>query len=141
MTDPAHHALLHRPRIWPRPKLLEIVIRLDDQYVASTQVMAHTHRHVAQIGGKSYLYSLCSKREAYRVGGIVWNRKRFDLDVTNLEAYEAFQRAQAALLVRRRADNEIAREAAEYALRERQGLWQNRVLLASQSDVLEPIRL
>jgi phosphoribosyl 1,2-cyclic phosphodiesterase len=36
---------------------------------------------------------------------------------------------------------EIARAAAEYALRERQGLWQNRVLLASQSDVLEPIRL
>ncbi len=36
---------------------------------------------------------------------------------------------------------EIARAAAERALRERQGLWQNRVLLASQSDVLEPIRL
>jgi len=36
---------------------------------------------------------------------------------------------------------EIARAAAEHALRERQGLWQNRVLLASQSDVLEPIRL
>jgi hypothetical protein len=26
-------------------------------------------------------------------------------------------------------------------LRERQGLWQNRVLLASQSEVLDPIRL
>jgi phosphoribosyl 1,2-cyclic phosphodiesterase len=36
---------------------------------------------------------------------------------------------------------EIARAAAEHALRERQGLWQNRVLLASQSDVLEPIQL
>src|SRR2546423_285429 len=36
---------------------------------------------------------------------------------------------------------EIARAAAEHALRERQGLWQNRVLLASQSDFLEPIRL
>ncbi len=36
---------------------------------------------------------------------------------------------------------EIARAAAEQALRERQGLWQNRVLLASQSEVLEPIRL
>jgi phosphoribosyl 1,2-cyclic phosphodiesterase len=36
---------------------------------------------------------------------------------------------------------EIARAAAEHALRERQGLWQNRVLLASQSDILEPIRL
>ncbi len=36
---------------------------------------------------------------------------------------------------------EIARAAAEQALRERQGLWQNRVLLASQSDILEPIRL
>jgi hypothetical protein len=31
--------------------------------------------------------------------------------------------------------------AAEQALRERQGLWQNRVLLASQSEVLDPIRL
>ena len=36
---------------------------------------------------------------------------------------------------------ELARVAAEQALRERQGLWQNRVLLASQSEVLEPIRL
>jgi phosphoribosyl 1,2-cyclic phosphodiesterase len=36
---------------------------------------------------------------------------------------------------------EIARAAAEHALRERQGLRQNRVLLASQSDILEPIRL
>ena len=36
---------------------------------------------------------------------------------------------------------EIARAAAEQALRERQGLWQNRVLLASQSEILEPIRL
>ena len=36
---------------------------------------------------------------------------------------------------------EIARAAAENALRERQGLWQNRVLLASQSEALEPIRL
>jgi len=36
---------------------------------------------------------------------------------------------------------EVARAAAEHALRDRQGLWQNRVLLASQSDALEPIRL
>jgi phosphoribosyl 1,2-cyclic phosphodiesterase len=36
---------------------------------------------------------------------------------------------------------EIARAAAEQALRDRQGLWQNRVMLASQSDILEPIRL
>jgi len=36
---------------------------------------------------------------------------------------------------------EIARAAAEQALRERQGLWQNRILLASQSEILEPIRL
>jgi phosphoribosyl 1,2-cyclic phosphodiesterase len=36
---------------------------------------------------------------------------------------------------------EIARAAAEFALRGRQGLWRNRVLLATQSEVLEPIRL
>jgi phosphoribosyl 1,2-cyclic phosphodiesterase len=36
---------------------------------------------------------------------------------------------------------EVARAAAEHALRDRQGPWQNRVMLASQSDVLEPIRL
>ncbi len=36
---------------------------------------------------------------------------------------------------------EIARAAAEHALRDRQGLWQNRVLLAAQSEALEPIRL
>ncbi|MGB9074157.1 MAG: MBL fold metallo-hydrolase [Terriglobales bacterium] len=36
---------------------------------------------------------------------------------------------------------EIARAAAEQALWGRQGLWRNRVLLASQSEALEPIRL
>ena len=36
---------------------------------------------------------------------------------------------------------EIARAAAEFALRGRQGLWRNRVLLATQSEVLEPVRL
>jgi len=36
---------------------------------------------------------------------------------------------------------EIARAAAEQALGGRQGLWHNRVLLASQTEVLEPIRL
>jgi phosphoribosyl 1,2-cyclic phosphodiesterase len=36
---------------------------------------------------------------------------------------------------------EIARAAAESALRGRQGLWSNRVLLATQSEALEPVRL
>jgi hypothetical protein len=36
---------------------------------------------------------------------------------------------------------ELARSAAEHALRDRQGLWRNRVLLATQSEALEPIRL
>jgi phosphoribosyl 1,2-cyclic phosphodiesterase len=36
---------------------------------------------------------------------------------------------------------EIARAAAEHALGGRQGLWHNRVLLASQTEALEPIRL
>ena len=36
---------------------------------------------------------------------------------------------------------EIARTAAEQALGGRQGLWRNRVLLATQADVLESIRL
>jgi phosphoribosyl 1,2-cyclic phosphodiesterase len=36
---------------------------------------------------------------------------------------------------------EIARAAAEHALGARQGLWHNRVLLATQTEALEPIRL
>jgi len=36
---------------------------------------------------------------------------------------------------------EVARAAAEHALRGRQGLWRNRVLLATQSEALEPVRL
>src|SRR5450631_4672783 len=36
---------------------------------------------------------------------------------------------------------ELARAAAEQALGGRQGLWHNRVLLATQTEVLEPIRL
>jgi phosphoribosyl 1,2-cyclic phosphodiesterase len=36
---------------------------------------------------------------------------------------------------------EIARAAAEHALGARQGLWHNRVLLAAQTEALEPIRL
>jgi phosphoribosyl 1,2-cyclic phosphodiesterase len=36
---------------------------------------------------------------------------------------------------------EIARAAAQHALGGRQGLWHNRVLLATQTEALEPIRL
>jgi phosphoribosyl 1,2-cyclic phosphodiesterase len=36
---------------------------------------------------------------------------------------------------------EIARASAEQALRGRQGLWTNRVLLAAQGEAMEPIRL
>ena len=36
---------------------------------------------------------------------------------------------------------EIARAAAEQALSGRQGLWHNRVLLATQTEVLESVRL
>ena len=36
---------------------------------------------------------------------------------------------------------EIARAAAETALHGRQGLWRNQVLLATQSEALQPIRL
>ena len=36
---------------------------------------------------------------------------------------------------------EVARAAAEHALRDRQGLWRNRIMLATQSEALEPIRL
>jgi len=36
---------------------------------------------------------------------------------------------------------EIARAAAEQALGGRQGLWHNRVLLATQTEVLESVRL
>ncbi len=36
---------------------------------------------------------------------------------------------------------EVARRAAERALQGRQGLWRNRIVLASQSEPLEPIRL
>jgi phosphoribosyl 1,2-cyclic phosphodiesterase len=36
---------------------------------------------------------------------------------------------------------EIARAAAEQALGSRQGLWRNHVLLATQTEVLESIRL
>src|SRR3977135_4331454 len=46
-----------------------------------------------------------------------------------------------AHLYERNIPHEIARAAAEHALRERQGVWQNRVLRASQSEAVEPIRL
>ncbi len=36
---------------------------------------------------------------------------------------------------------EIARASAEQALRGRQGLWKNRILLAAQTEALRPIRL
>jgi phosphoribosyl 1,2-cyclic phosphodiesterase len=36
---------------------------------------------------------------------------------------------------------EIARASAEQALRGRQGLWNNRVLLAAQTEAIAPIRL
>ena len=86
MPHPAHHPLLHRPRIRPRTQHLHIVIRFHHQHAAAPQMVAHARRHVAEIGGKTNFDAFRAKGEAHRIGGVVRNRKGHDLDVAHAKA-------------------------------------------------------
>src|ERR1039458_8337549 len=75
MPNPAHHPLLHRPWVWTRAQHFHVVIRFHQQYVAAAEVVPDARRHITQVGGKADLDSFRAKREAYRIGGIMWNRE------------------------------------------------------------------
>ena len=86
MPHPAHHPLLHRPRIRPRTQHLHIVIRFHHQHAAAPQMVAHARRHVAEIGGKTDFDAFGAKGEAHRIGGVVRNGEGHDLDIAHAEA-------------------------------------------------------
>src|SRR5215469_5171476 len=97
MPDPAHDALLDRPRVRSHTQHLQIVVRLHHQHVAPAQVIAYAQRDVPEIGGDSNLDAFCTKREPHRISGIVRNREWLHRDiaylkcVSRLETLESFQ--------------------------------------------------
>src|SRR4051812_24753059 len=48
-------------------------------------MIAHTHRHVTQVGRIANFHTLGSERETHWVGRIVGYGKRFDFDIADLE--------------------------------------------------------
>ena len=103
----------------------------------------------AQIGGDSNLDALRAKRESHGIGRIVRNGEWPDFNIANLKLADFFtgdydNNAAFVVLAHLSEQNnhpEIARREAEKALAERGGLFQNRVLVAVQSEVLPPIQL
>src|SRR5579871_1058143 len=85
VADAAHHALLHAPGIRAAAQQLEIVVRLDHQYLAAAQVVAHAGRQVAEIGADSQLDATYMKGEADGIDSVMWDSERHHADVANLE--------------------------------------------------------
>src|SRR5262249_50072045 len=70
------------------------MIRLDHQRRAPAQVIHHADRHVTKVGGNPDLHPFRPERKAYRIGSIVRNRKRSDLDISHMEAVTGAEQLQ-----------------------------------------------
>ena len=55
-------------------------------------------RHVAEVGDDGHLQAISAKREADRIGGIVRNRERVDINIANREVLAGMNRFDADLL-------------------------------------------
>src|SRR5271157_3469326 len=94
MADAAHHALLDAPGIRPAAQQLKIVIGLDHQHVAPTQVVTNAVGHVSEIGADTDLDAVAAKGEADRIDSVVRDGERLHRDVADLEGAARAERLQ-----------------------------------------------
>jgi hypothetical protein len=83
MPHAAHHTLLHRPRIRTDLEHLNIVIRLEQQDIGPTQMMADVFRQIAQVGRDRYFDTLSRERKAHGVRGVMRNGEARDIDIAD----------------------------------------------------------
>src|SRR5437016_2239641 len=85
MPGAAQDALLHLPRVRANLQHIQIVIGFQHQAICSAQMHLHQLRHVAEVGNDGHLCAVRSERKADRIGGVVRNRKRVNVNVANRE--------------------------------------------------------
>src|SRR5580700_6631784 len=80
------HPLLYRPRIRPVAQHLQIMIRFNDQNVASPQVIFYIRQEPSKIGRDRDLDPLRLKGEAHRIDRIMRNGEWSNPDIANAKA-------------------------------------------------------
>ena len=98
MPGAAEDALLDDPGIRSDFQHVQIVIRFEQQTIRVAQMNFDEFRHIAEVRHERHLRAIGAKREADRVGRIVGNLKRVNIDITNrkmLAGLNGFHTAQA----------------------------------------------
>jgi len=112
-------------------------VSVRDHLRGSDVLVMESNHDVEMLRSGSYPWSV-KQRVMSRVGHLS-NDALAEFFTSDYDGYASY--VVLAHLSEQNNHPEIARAAAESALRGRQGLWRNRVLLATQSEALEPIRL
>ena len=112
-------------------------VNVRDHLRGSDILIMESNHDVEMLRGGSYPWAV-KQRVASNVGHLS-NEKLADFFTGDYDNSAAF--VVLAHLSEQNNHPEIARREAEKALAERGGLFQNRVLVAVQSEVLPPIRL
>lgn len=98
MPGAGKHALLDNPRIRTHLQHFQIVIRFQYQTIGIAQMNFYQFRQVAEIGDDGHLRAVRAEGEAHRIGSIVGNRERVDINIANremLSGVDGFDAAQA----------------------------------------------
>src|SRR5579863_545267 len=98
MSSWTAHALLYRPGIRPVAQHFQIVIRLNDQHIASSQIIFHIRQEPPEIGGDGELDAFRQKSETDWIDGIVRNGKWRDRNVPDAKAVPGREKFQALKL-------------------------------------------
>jgi len=81
MPGAAEDALLDDPRIRPDFEHVQIVIRFEQQAIGVAQMNLDEFGHVAEVRDERHLRAIGAEREPDRIGGIVRNLKRVNINV------------------------------------------------------------
>src|SRR5579862_4314266 len=71
MTHAAHHPLFHRPWVRTAAQHFEIVVGLEQHYIASAKLIAHARWNVAEVGGDRDFYALAAESKTNGIGSVM----------------------------------------------------------------------
>lgn len=85
MAGAAHHPLLYVPRVRPDFEHFQVMIRFENQAVGIAQMEFHQLGQIAEVGDNGDFGAIGAKRIADGIGGVMWNGKRGNFDVSDGE--------------------------------------------------------
>ena len=100
MSGATQDALLDDPRIRTDLEHIQIVIGFKQQTIGVAEMHFDKLGHVAKIGHEGHLCAIGPKGETYRVGRVVRNLKRVDINIADGEVLPGLNRFQAAQTLR-----------------------------------------